>query len=117
MHHEITFYLEKLFQGHELLQHLDTPRSYARVLFVDYSSAFNTIVPQKLFNKLIGMNVNISLCHWILDFLLKRPQVVKFNNKTSGTLVLNTGAPQGSVLSPLLYSLFTNDCVTHNDSV
>ena len=63
------------------------------------------------------MNVNLSLCHWILDFLLMRPQVVKFNNKTSGTLVLNTGAPQGCVLSPLLYSLFTNDCVTHNDSV
>ena len=66
---------------HELLQHLDTPRSYALVLFVDYSSAFNTIVPQKLFNKLIGMNVNLSLCHWILDFLLMCPQFVKFKTK------------------------------------
>ena len=31
---------------------LDPPNRYARVLFLDFSSAFNTIVPQKLFEKL-----------------------------------------------------------------
>ena len=30
---------------------------------------------------------------------------------------MNTGTPQGCVLSPLLYSLFTNDCVSHHSSV
>ena len=35
-------------------------------------------------------------------------------NNTSNLLILNRGAPQGCVLSPLLYSLFTHDCVaTH----
>ena len=31
-------------------------------------------------------------------------------------LILNTGAPQGCVLSPRLYSLFTHDCVAVHDS-
>uniref|UniRef100_A0A8C7CK72 Cilia- and flagella-associated protein 52 n=1 Tax=Oncorhynchus kisutch TaxID=8019 RepID=A0A8C7CK72_ONCKI len=34
----------------------------------------------------------------------------------SATLILNSGAPQGCVLSPLLYSLFTHDCVAKHDS-
>jgi hypothetical protein len=49
--------------------------------------------------------VNISP---LLDFLTDSPQVVRVG--TSATLTLNTGAPQGCVLSSLLYSLFTHDC-------
>ncbi|MHC5954113.1 reverse transcriptase domain-containing protein, partial [Streptococcus pyogenes] len=37
---------------HYILQHLDRPGTYARVLFVDFSSAFNTIVPELLSSKL-----------------------------------------------------------------
>jgi hypothetical protein len=40
--------------------------------------------------------------------------MVKVGNNTSISLILNTGAPQGCLFSPLLYSLFTHDCVaTH----
>ena len=87
------------------------------MLFVDYSSAFNTIIPAKLFDKLLGMNIDVSICEWVLDFLLNRPQSVRIGKFLSGTLTLNTGAPQGCVLSPLLFTLFTNDCVSSNDSV
>uniref|UniRef100_A0A8K9XYQ4 Reverse transcriptase domain-containing protein n=1 Tax=Oncorhynchus mykiss TaxID=8022 RepID=A0A8K9XYQ4_ONCMY len=74
---------------------------------IDYSSAFNTIVPSTL-------GLDPALCNWVLDFLTGRPQVVREGNNISTPLILNTGAPQGCVLSPLLYSLFTHDCVaTH----
>ncbi len=91
---------------HSSLTHIDSSnRNYARLLFIDYSSAFNTIVPIKLTSKLIDLGLNTSLCDWIQDFLTGRPQVVKVGQYTSNSITLNVGAPQGCVLSPLLYSL------------
>ncbi len=85
---------------------------------VMYSSAFNTIVPATLVAKLQTLGLNRSLCSWILDFLTGRSQVVRMGNNTSSPLILNTGAPQGCVLSPLLYSLYTHDCTaTHSSNV
>lgn len=36
---------------------------------------------------------------------------MRVGGHTSSTLVINTGAPQGCVLSPLIYTLFTHDCL------
>ena len=77
---------------------------------------FNTIVPAKRSTKLTTQGRHSSLCNWILDFLTGRPQVVRVGNNTSATLILNTGAPQGCVLSHLLYSLFTHDCTARHNS-
>jgi hypothetical protein len=43
------------------------------MLFIDYSSAFNTIVPSKLITKLRTLGLNTSLCNWIIDFLTGHP--------------------------------------------
>ena len=92
-----------------VLQHLDSPNTYARILFVDFSSAFNTIIPSKPFDKIQSLGVPQSMCLWIFDFLLNRPQVVKIGDNLSPSVTLSTGTPHGCVLSPMLYSLFTHD--------
>ncbi len=91
---------------HLALTHLENKDCYVRMLFIDFSSAFNTITPQQLINKLNLLGLNNSLCNWILDFLTRRPQSVRVGHNTSSTTTLSTGAPQGCVLSPLL----THDC-------
>ncbi|KAI5627525.1 gastrula zinc finger protein XlCGF28.1-like [Silurus asotus] len=92
------------------LTHLDKSNTYIRMLLIDFSSAFNTVLPTVLITKLSELGICTSTCRWILDFLTNRPQSVRLGNQVSSTLILNTGIPQGCVLSPLLYSLFTDDC-------
>jgi hypothetical protein len=96
---------------HTALSHLDKRNTYVRMLFIGYSLVFNTIVPSKLITKLRILGLNTSLCNWILYFLTGHSQVARVGSNTSAMMILNTGAPQGSELSPLLYSLFTHDCV------
>ncbi|CAM4735488.1 unnamed protein product [Leuciscus chuanchicus] len=102
---------------HYILQHLDRPGTYARILFVDFSSAFNTIIPDLLTAKLTQLSMPSSICQWISSFLTDRQQRVRLGKLTSRTLTISTGAPQGCVLSPLLFSLYTNDCTSKDPSV
>uniref|UniRef100_A0A8C1LL36 Reverse transcriptase domain-containing protein n=1 Tax=Cyprinus carpio TaxID=7962 RepID=A0A8C1LL36_CYPCA len=103
---------------HSALTHLEEKDSYVRMLFIDFSSAFNTIIPQQLIHKLVELGLNTSLCNWLLDFLTGRPQAVRVGSNTSSTITLNTGAPQGCVLSPLLFTLLTHDCTpSHNSNL
>ncbi|KAK7879986.1 hypothetical protein WMY93_033333, partial [Mugilogobius chulae] len=60
---------------HHVLQHLDYSGTYVRTLFLDYSSAFNTIRPVRLIEKLAELGIPTPTCNWILDFLIERPQV------------------------------------------
>ena len=81
---------------------------------VYYSLAFNTVIPHKLF--ILGLHP--TLCDWLLDFLTGRPQSVRISNRTSASIITNTGTPQGCVLGPILNTLFTHDCIaSHKDII
>ena len=86
------------------------------MLFIDFSSAFNTVIPQHLVNKLSAIGINTQLCNWLLDFLTNRPQTVRVGKNSSETTIMNTGVPQGCVLSPLLFTLMTHDCCARSSS-
>ncbi|KAI3366554.1 hypothetical protein L3Q82_000686 [Scortum barcoo] len=55
------------------------------------------------------MGVDPQLMDWISDYLTSRPQYVRLKDITSDTMVSSTGAPQGTVLAPLLFTLYTSD--------
>ncbi len=101
------------FTLHTALSHLENKNTYVRMLFVDYSSAFNTIVPATLVAKLQTLGLNRSLCSWILDFLTGRSQVVRMGNNTS-TLVLLRAASSAHSCTPCTHM----DCAaTHSSNV
>lgn len=100
---------------HLSLDHLENNNSYVQMLFIDFSSAFNRVIPQHLVNKLSEIGISTPLCNWLLDFLTDRPQMVRVGKNSSETTIMNTGVPQGCVLSPLLFTLMTHDCsAKHN---
>ncbi|KAK0155268.1 Retrovirus-related Pol polyprotein from type-1 retrotransposable element R1 [Merluccius polli] len=85
---------------HSALTHLETKDTYIRMLFIDFSSAFNTIISQQLIHKLDQLGLNTSLCNWLLDFLTGRPQAFRVGSNTSSTITLNTGAPPRMCAEP-----------------
>src|SRR4029434_1965175 len=88
-----------------ILQHLYTSGTYVRILFVDFSSAFNTIIPALLQDKLSQLSVPDYTCRQITDVLSDRKQRVRLGKYVSDSRTISTGSPQGCVLSPLLFSL------------
>ncbi|MCI4378698.1 hypothetical protein PGIGA_G00218730 [Pangasianodon gigas] len=72
------------------LTHLEGKDTYVRMLFIDYSSAFNTVIPHRLSKKLLALGLTPSLCNWVLNFLTDRPQSVRVGNRTSGIRTTNT---------------------------
>ena len=100
-----------------IYEHLEKPKGIVRTLFLDFSSAFNTIKPSILIDRLNELEVNSNIVSWIFQFLTNRTQYVKFQNHVSESITTNTGSPQGCVLSPVLFTIYTNICQIDNDIV
>lgn len=78
---------------HLVLKHLESPVAYARLLFIDFSFAFNSIQPHKLLEKLVALKVNPFLIKLYYSFLINRKQQVKFNSLLSDVAISSTGTP------------------------
>ncbi|CAM1302680.1 Uncharacterised protein r2_g1269 [Pycnogonum litorale] len=99
------------------IMNLEQNHTISRILFLDYSSAFNTVNRQEILD-LLSQKYNTP--EWMLRMLLsyfdKRKQFVKVKNVKSLEIPCRTGVVQGAVLSPFFFTLITDGLRSNFDN-
>jgi len=91
----------------------------AMLTLLDLSAAFDTVDHYIFLKSLnISYGVSRSVFGWLTSYLSNRTQFVQLNGSCSKSSVVACGVPQGSVLGPILFLLYTADLTrlvdTHN---
>ena len=66
-----------LYSLENIYSHLEKTGRTVRLMFFDFSSAFNTIQPHLLVQKLLNMKLPSSVISWIFDYIISRLQYVR----------------------------------------
>ena len=91
----------------DILTHLENKRGVILVL-LDLSAAFDTIDHMTLLDQLHHrLGISDTALQWFNSYLTGRTQSVTIGNESSKPVPLRYGVPQGSVLGPLLYTIYT----------
>ena len=93
---------------HNWLQELDNGNEICSVFF-DLRKAFDSVPHNQLLEKLASLNICPYILHWIHSYLSDRSQVVAISGEQSSARQVVSGVPQGSVMGPLLFTIYIDD--------
>jgi retron-type reverse transcriptase len=106
-----------LHVAHNATKRLDQKTPHHLVSF-DFAKAFDKVPHNLLIHKLTNYRFSTQVTNWIREWLRGRTSKVTVNGQLSQSINVSSGVPQGSVLGPLLFTLYINDIpskIAHSD--